>query len=238
MGLVASLLGLAAGCAGPGPATPTATASPSTPAARATPPVTSTPTRTPTPTPGTSATPSAAGGDRVQSLASTAAGELPPGRYTRDSFVPYLSFEVGTGWRAVQAVGGFFDVERHPGTLDVVSVQFARPTGHADAAAAIAGLASSSELKVSDAGPVTIGGLTGVRITVDAADPDIDASRFVPVFSVDAGSISLASGRRLRIAMLDTPDGLLAILVGGSVRTWDASIEVAQPIVDSVRFRP
>lgn len=46
--------------------------------------------------------------------------------------------------------------------------------------------------------------------------------------------MSISPGRRLWIAFLDTPDGLLAIMVGGSVATWDEALAVAEPVLESV----
>jgi hypothetical protein len=83
---------------------------------------------------------------------------------------------------------------------------------------------------------IEVGGAPGVRLVVDAADTDIDAQVFVPVLEIALGPISIASGRRLEIRLVDTEAGLLAVLIGGSVRTWDEASAAAEPILSSIRF--
>ena len=51
-----------------------------------------------------------------------------------------------------------------------------------------------------------------------------------------AWRLSLDPARRLRIMWVDLADGPLAILVGGSIARWDDALEIARPMVDSVRF--
>lgn len=161
---------------------------------------------------------------------------LEPGRYRRDGFVPSLSFEVADGWYALQDVPGFFDVQRDPGSPDVIAVQFARPAGFQSVEAMVGILRARHDLVVGRPARVAIGGETGVAILVDDADPDIAAGVFVPAFSVPAGPISIAAGRRLEIRLLDRHDGPFAVLVGGSVRRWDAARSAAEPVVASIRF--
>jgi hypothetical protein len=172
----------------------------------------------------------------IRPLTFAPARPLVPGRYRRDGFVPPLSFEVGEGWHAVQDVPGFFDIERDPGAPDVIAVQFARPSRVELAEALIAGLRRRMDLAVGPATKVMIGGETALAILVDAQDPDITLNRFVPVFVVDAGPISIASGRRLELFLLDRPDGLLAVLVGGSVRRWEATRAAVDPVIASIHF--
>lgn len=172
----------------------------------------------------------------VRSLLFSAQHPLASGRYRRDGFVPSLSFEVGEGWYAVQDVPGFFDVERDPGAPDVIAVQFARPSGAEAGDTLIAGLRGRTDLVAGPPDRVVVGGEPAVAIVVDAADPDLARNAFVPVLSVDAGPISIASGRRLEVILLDRPEGILAVLVGGSVRGWQAAREAAEPVLASIRF--
>src|SRR5688572_32292639 len=64
-----------------------------------------------------SASPSVAAPEPVELTATT--DPLPPGIYTRSAFDPHVTFELGEGWRAVQLLDGFFDVQRDVGTPDV-----------------------------------------------------------------------------------------------------------------------
>lgn len=68
---------------------------------------------------------------------------------------------------------------------------------------------------------IEVGGVPGVHLVVGAADPDIEAQRFMPVFEITLGAISITSGRRLELRLVDTALELLAVLLGGSVRGWE-----------------
>ena len=173
---------------------------------------------------------------RIRPLTFSAERPLEPGRYRHDSFVPSLSFEVADGWYALQDVPGFFDIQRDPGTPDVIAVQLARPAGYQGVEAIAAALRARHDLVAGVAAGSTIGGESAMAIVVDAADPDIAVGRFVPVLDVTAGPISIAAGRRLEIMLLEPPDGPLAVLVGGSVRRWDAALAAAEPVIASIRF--
>jgi len=83
---------------------------------------------------------------------------------------------------------------------------------------------------------IEVGGVRGVGLVVDAADPDIEAQVFVPVLEIALGPISIASGRRFELRLVDTADGLLAVVLGGSVRTWEGARIAAEPILASSRF--
>jgi hypothetical protein len=173
---------------------------------------------------------------------------LAPGRYVEPGFTPPLSFEIRDGtWVARQFVDGFFDIQQEPDTLDVIAVQFCRPTAvhrSADDAVAIgstadalAALRANPDLAVSPTESVTIAGRPAVGVDIDTTTPrDSDPPVFSPVLRVAAGPISLASARRLRLCWLDLEDGPLVVLVGGSTAAWDRTLEAAGPIVASVRL--
>jgi hypothetical protein len=172
---------------------------------------------------------------------------LEPGRYTRDDFEPRITFEVAEGWTAEQVGPGFFDVQQGVGTLDVIAVQFARPLAFADsgtstvetasATDAVAALQANSELTVTVQEPVMIGERAGVQVWVETTDPvDTQPPIFRPVLTVAAGPISIASGRRLQVTLVETPGWLLAIMVGGSVANWGATLSTALPVVQSVHI--
>lgn len=144
---------------------------------------------------------------------------------------------MGPAWYAVQALTGFFDIQRGVGTLDVIAVQFARPAEGETAAQVADAIRSRTALTLVGTANVTVDGLAGTRLIVDNADADLQAQRFTPVLTLAAGPLSLGSGRRLRIDLFDTPEGVFAILVGGSVRLWEATIASADPVEMSVRFR-
>jgi len=196
----------------------------------------------------TSATPT----DRPSASATASAGPaameltvtdqpLPAGRYTRSAFTPRITLELDGTWHAVQLLDGFFDVQQDPGSPDVIAVQFARPTGvygpdgtHVDAATAEAtvdGLRANPALSVLGESPSRIGGLDGITIEVEnISDSHAGVLFFQP------GPLGIDPGRRLWISLFDTPDGLLAIMVGGSAARWDEALAEAEPVLESIRI--
>ncbi|MEO6350111.1 MAG: hypothetical protein ABIP53_05625 [Candidatus Limnocylindrales bacterium] len=155
--------------------------------------------------------------------------------YTTVSFNPTITFTVGKGWTAAQAAPGFFDIEDEPGSLDVVAVQFANVVGVSSASEALAEVSESSDLSMTFAETVTIDGREALQVVVQTTDAvTSDPPIFRPVLNVPPGLLSIASGRRLQITVLDVEGGVLAILVGGSIADWDHALEVGAPVVDSV----
>jgi hypothetical protein len=161
---------------------------------------------------------------------------IEPGRYRREGFEPPFTIDVPAGWFAVQDVPGFFDLEREVGSLDVIAVQFARPSDLTSAATAADTIRARPGLVVDGPTRIEVGGVPGFRLVVDAADPDLEAQVFVPVLEIALGPISIASGRRLELRLVDTEPGLLAVLLGGSVRTWEGARTAAEPILASIEF--
>ena len=167
---------------------------------------------------------------------------LAPGRYTRSAFSPPITFELGEGWRAIQLLDGFFDVQQDVGSPDVMAVQFANVRGvhgaegvtmttDPDEAAAI--LRTHPGLVVVESSESRIGGLTGVQVTVGNA-----GTAHAEVIEVPPGALGIDPDRRLWIAFFETQDGLLAIMVGGSVPRWDETLLIAEPVLESVQIGP
>ncbi|HEX6069263.1 MAG TPA: hypothetical protein VFZ18_05550, partial [Longimicrobiaceae bacterium] len=120
---------------------------------------------------------------------------------------------------------------------DVIAVQFANVVGHATAAGVVAALRDNPNLRVDGGEPAEVGRYRGFRAEVQTTDPVAsDPPVFREVVSVPAGPIGIASARRLQLTLLDTPRGVLGILVGGSIARWDRTLEVARPVVESVRI--
>ena len=79
--------------------------------------------------------------------------------------------------------------------------------------------------------PSLISGLEGFTVEVEnAADGD------APVLRVSAGPLAISPERRLWASFFDTPTGVLAVLVGGSVARWDETLAIAEPVLESVRI--
>jgi hypothetical protein len=166
---------------------------------------------------------------------------LPPGDYTRSSFTPPITFTLSEGWRAVQLFDGFFDVQQDVGSPDVIAVQFARPStvygaggqGEEPTSAAMAAqaLRSNEAFEVFGGNEAQLGGMAGQVIEIENAG---EAQATVMV--VPPGPLGIDPGRRLWVAFLDTPDGLLAVMVGGSAAEWQAAMDAAEPVLESVQF--
>ena len=173
----------------------------------------------------------------------TANEELEPGRYSfRDFGEPIVSFEVeGGSWTAVQLWPGFFDVEQGDAEdPHVIAVQFALPTGvhgadgavlPTDAANAVALLEANPELEVVETSSSEIDGIQGSQITVEntGAEP-------VRFLDLPPGTIGINGDRRLWMAFFDTDEGLLAIMVGGSIEQWDEALAAAEPVLESIEI--
>jgi hypothetical protein len=167
---------------------------------------------------------------------------LAPGRYTRAGFAPRITFEIAEGaWYAEQLYTGFFDVQQEVGSPDVIAVQFAKPSeiygegGSSvrvetaeDAAAAVRG---NPGLTVFGESESLIDGRSGVVVEVEHAGR---STANVGVLAVPPGPLSIAPERRLWLAFFDTDDGLLAVMVGGSVARWDEALAAAEPILETV----
>lgn len=197
----------------------------------------------PSPDPGTTATTRPSPSATVEASLATdlrqAAGLLPPGSYTRSDFRPPITFEVGEGWSVGSVAAGFFDVQQQQGTPDVIAVQFARVGSVVGADGTTVEAATAADvvdaIKVNP-GLVTIaesesrlGGQTGTVVEVENRGP-----AHAPVFDVPAGRLGIDASRRLWIGLFDTPDGVLAVMVGGSVADWENALTLAEPVLESI----
>ena len=199
-----------------------------------------TPPAAPTASPFVAATPPAATGAVAGEVAGIF-GVIPPGRYTHRGFEPRITFEVDGPWRSTNALEDFFDIQQLVGSPDVIAVQFAKPHGvygaggalgqATTAEAAVATLRQNDRIVVVESSDSLIGGLSGKQVTVE--NPASTAGDR-PIVQVPAGGLSISPARRLWIAFFDTPDGLLAIMIGGSVARWDDALAAAEPVLESV----
>ncbi len=174
----------------------------------------------------------------IAELAAT--GEnLAPGLYTRSNFEPPIRLELDGSWQAVQIADGFFDVQKMVGTPDVIAVQFANVTGVVagltdvvepdDAASAVDILTENQALTVIETSSSRLGGLAGSQVTIEN-----QGNRHAGVLEVPPGLLGIDPGRRLWIAFFDTDQGLLSVMVGGSIAQWDSALLEAEPVLESV----
>jgi hypothetical protein len=186
-----------------------------------------------------SSSPAASAGDV---LVLTAGSEpLPAGTYTKPGFRPPVQFAIEDGWFAGTVTDGFFDVQQEKGTPDVIAVQFAHVDGVASAAAspgsattasaAVKAVHANPMLVVVDESASRMSGLEGLNVIVENR-----GTSPAPVMQVSAGTLSIDPGRKLWISFFDTADGLLAVMVGGSIVQWDRTLTVAEPVLESVQI--
>ncbi len=153
-----------------------------------------------------------------------------------------VTFGPAWRWQAVQASGGFFDVQRDVGTPDVIAVQFARPTAIWSAStseavevetaqAAAEALQANDRLAVLGTSGSELGGLSGTVVEVENTGPGHEH-----VMALAAGALGIDPGRRLWVGFYDTDDGLLAVMIGGSIDRWDDALVEAEPVLESIRI--
>ena len=190
-----------------------------------------------TPTPGPS--PLGAGVSQIRPNPEEA---LAPGKYADMYFEPRVTFEIfDDTWFAMQRERGFFDIQQ--GIEDqatVIAIQFASPTGvygqvgtvnPDDAAHAVEILSGNSALDVIETDRSQIGGIEGSQITFEN-----NGSEVANFMDLPPGTIGINPGRRIWVAFFDTPDGMLAVMVGGAIEGWDAALAAAEPILESIQI--
>jgi hypothetical protein len=163
---------------------------------------------------------------------------LSAGRYTRGAFVPRVTFEVDEGWLAVEAGARFWHLERELDAPQTVAVLFARPDGiyrgqgqlmgPSTAQAAADTLEANAALEIVSSDSSRMSGLTGVLLELEPAGAEAQ------VLHVPPGALTVAPGERMWLALFDTPEGLVAIIVHGSAVDWDAVLVAAEPVLESV----
>jgi hypothetical protein len=164
---------------------------------------------------------------------------LPAGTYTKSGFRPPITFAIEDGWVTGTVTDGFFDVQQEKGMPDVIAVQFAHVDGVASAAAspmsattaaaAVRAIHQNPALVVVDESASKMSGLEGLNVIVEN-----QGAAAAPVMEVSAGTLSIDPGRKLWISLFDTADGLLAVMVGGSVAGWERALTIAEPVLESV----
>jgi hypothetical protein len=92
-------------------------------------------------------------------------------------------------------------------------------------------LSEHPDLDVVETSSSTIGGLEGSQVTVENASEHV-----APFLDLPPGTIGINQGRRLWIAFFDTDDGLLAIMIGGSVEKWDEALAAAEPVLETIQI--
>ena len=188
----------------------------------------------------------------VASLVDTGDETLAPGRYARYDFEPRITFDLDGSWHGRQVIDGYFTIQQgDAASADVVAIQFGRPsaifgedgeqepTNAADAAAI---LETNPDLVVVETSTSEMGGLDGSQITIENPNParaeegEGLCPNCVDIMRLPPGVIAINPERRLWIAFFDTDQGLLSIMVGGSIDQWDEALATAEPVLDSMEI--
>lgn len=164
------------------------------------------------------------------------AGTLTPGPYTTTAFQPTLTFTVGDGWNGMfpddsdeialnDSQEGLFAITRVTQVIDPATRVTAIPVPDD----LIAWFTTHPQLTAEAPRPVTIAGLSGRSVDVvvtDGSEPDM--------FAYESGNMYIPAGFRIRyiVLPLDGPD--LTIVVGAAKDAFDATIERAQVMLDSL----
>jgi hypothetical protein len=167
---------------------------------------------------------------------------LAPGTYRPPGFRPPLTFAIESdGWVVGTLGDGFFDIQQDPGAPDVIAVQFGLVLAVAGAgelleevdtaAAALAAIKANPRLVVVGESESRLGGLRGFTVEVDNVE-----TTNAPVLRVSAGVLGFDPGRSLWISLLDSPDGVVAVIVGSTTAERDLALSVAEPVLESVLF--
>jgi hypothetical protein len=197
----------------------------------------------PSPAGGPGATPSAipAPSPSLEPLPSGVAwlrdGVLEPGTYRFAGFQPSVEITVGADWE----VGHF-----HPYLFDLFyrstfpSIGFGRfPTvKHRDgttidatsARGVVDALRANDELEITEVGPASIAGRSGITIDVRAIHPQ------TPLFSAPDGDFKFDPGLVARLHILDVPGGAMELLIAAQPGKLEDAIATTQPILDSLRL--
>jgi hypothetical protein len=151
-----------------------------------------------------------------------------------------VTLGLNEGWTSVNRFDDFFDVEQDVGSPDVIAVQIARPRGFVGRSG-VQSVSSPREARevLSENPGLTMGASRDYRIGgLDGQVFEVEnrSGQHVGVMALGPGTLGIDPGRKLWIACLTTPDGLVAVMVGGSVTKWDEALAAAEPVLESIRF--
>ena len=164
---------------------------------------------------------------------------LTAGVYTRADFDLPVTFAVADGWYAGTLSDALIEVGKTPDDGDAVAVQLAlirsafggdgtsTEVASADAAAEL--LRVNPGVSVLEESASSVGGLSGRNVTVEH-----DGEAPTPIFEVADGTLSIDPDERRWISLFDTPAGVLAIMVAGTVADWDRALGEAEPVLESI----
>ena len=162
---------------------------------------------------------------------------LEPGTYRFNGFEPWLEVSVDAGWEVGHFHRDFFDLFQ---AGDFPSIGFGRfeTVKHRDgttfpavnAAAVVEALRANPDLEVTDVGPASVAGLSGLTVDIRAMREQS------PLFSTPDGDFKFDPEFVSRWHILDVRGGTVQVLVAARPGKLDEAIRTTQPVLDSVRI--
>jgi hypothetical protein len=189
------------------------------------------------PTPTTSPLTSQAAPDEPVQTFPPSQTAIEPGTYGWDGFESPISIVLGSGWALGHDDDAFFDLFRGS---DFPSISFARfadvyldettrvPAADVETVATV--LLGRTDMSVTDASAIELGGLTGRRFDLVTLQPQ------TPLFFGPAGDFKLDPELKTRYTVLDFPGGgVLVIGIHTRDGGFDEGIALAEPVVASLK---
>ena len=144
-----------------------------------------------------------------------------------------MTFTLDDGWAGVRHYEDGFAIVR-----DEAIVSFARDVEPGEAGSIEPGLPGIEAflrdlavLRVAEAGVTTVGGLPAVQLDVVATE---DARAFL---ELDKDVYNLSAGQKARFLLVDVRGTIgMFIVESESEATFNAAIDAAQPVIDSIAF--
>jgi hypothetical protein len=170
-------------------------------------------------------------------------GVLDAGRYRLRGFEPPITVGLDGTWSSLAQIDHYAALENTPGMPGLlVQIGLVGSIGERDLAAApmTAEDAASAVQRIPGAAVVEtsasqIGGRDGFQVTLERPD-DGSLGTIVLLLGVPAGGIGLTPGARIWIAFFDTPQGVVAIMVRGTIDDWERDLALAEPVLEQIRF--
>lgn len=187
-------------------------------------------------------------------LPAFADGAVPAGRYRLPGFEPAITVELDGSWQSLMPQDGYASLEQvsrpaggnpyRGGTLIAIALvegvvgdgeTSVEPT---TARAAVATIQTNPGVSVVETSDSRIGGLAGSQVTVERPGPPSPVLSYnvAVVLDVAPGAIGVVPSERLWIALFETRQGLVAVIVRGSLEDWDAYLAAAEPVLEEIRF--
>jgi hypothetical protein len=179
-------------------------------------------------------------------------GAVPAGRYALRGFDPRITVDLDGSWESLAQRNGYtslVQVSRPTGSnpylagtlvqitlVDSVTAERDSSIKPTTANEAVDSIKQSLESWVIETSDSRIGGLDGKQLTVEWPGELVPIHGVVGLVGGPGGAIVLSPGKRDWIAFFETEQGVVAIIVNGTIESWDAQLAAAEPVLEEIRF--